>query len=814
MKVNGSQIRVTVAPGPHQVALTSNGKKLLEWTLDAGSGKPVALTNMGTIELRWNSANRNGFTLLLDGEIVDLKGPRIRDNGTELEWEVPVGRRRLEFKRGNLSLLARDLVVTAGKRTPINIDLAATRRLSRVLLQWPVAERDGAILEVDGERQAIPTDPSARSTIVELKVEPGEHTITITCPGYDVFERTVPIGKGVFSLRVDATRVVASTIDAEKLQQLRAAYVKVYTQYREFRLWSEETDPAKKQVALTALLGTMSNAASGMERASPEQFVAYDQAYRLAVDQNALKTAEGILQRLRAYRCISAEEQLKREQELWDRAVSAADFNSALDYFRSAGVADKKLSAEEQQILATRISESPEIQNDFPAVERNVELFESEQLLSPAVVQQLRATMLLSVAKDLPPAPDSQIALAEKMLDVVPGLLTLETDEALLSADSLVDAANGIRRKVQADRRNLASLRTELEELNASAKEMQDQVAQYRRVVEARQAIAAGQGTGAEHKLLGFWLLLQSKYDEALPYLRQSGDASLAAMAKPLPATASELSELADIIESESKKTKYLKQYELALLAYANHVRQLALSQNNTPMDAGAREHTEAVSGNLAGQQAWARMPRGKWQKLIDIVTLDTLRENAAKPVEGSWSVQTDGTLVSTTPAPSRLALPIKPEGSYAFRCICNLTDGNGINFNVPLGDHSVLFSLVAYGGRYSGLQMIDGKTVDSPENVTAIDRTKLRFRRALATQVEIHVELLPVDTQSSKQRKITGGKDWARIGIMINGKSIGDVSAASERFSVPRNYALPQGAIGFSASSAATYGSIEFMRK
>ncbi len=818
--VADSQVRITLPMGRHRLTLVHNGKKTLERIVELGTAKPETVSlrpTTGTLELRWRRKNRTGYTVKLGDKQVDLGDAKVQDSGSALAWEVPAGRTTLTIQRDGADVATQRVTVLPGKRVAINVDTLLVRSVHRVLLRWPVDQRDGAILEIDGQRHDLPA--KAEDDEIAIELEPGAHSIRVTRPGYEVFEGNVVVRRGTTTVRIDARRAVALTLDADELRRLRDEYVKIYTQYDEFRAWSKEADAGKKQRALSRLLNKMSNEAASMKRSSPEQYVAYDQAYRMASEHDELSTADAILGRLRSYLCISEEELNKRQQELWDRAVATAEFDAALTFFRTHTSTARKLTAAEQQTLGKRISESPTVREDYQSLIRIVGTFESTGLLSAAAANQIRAEILLKVYKNAQFDAVGLTGLAEQMLKVAAELLALETDAGLVNADSLVDAANGCRRKILNDRRSPTALRPRVEKLNAKAKELQDQVTQFRRVVAARAAIASNHGTVAQQKIVGLWLLAHSQFAEALPHLRAAGDPTLAAIARPLPDTKQELVALADAIERESKKTKYSRRYEEALLAYADYVRQLAAARKD---DLPKKTTKDAVSDDAKmspeaalNESAWARLPKGNWHNLLDIVTFDELHQAVDKALEGKWTVHANGTIESTEPTTlSRLELPLKIEGSYAIRCVCQQNEGECININLPLGDRSILFTLGAFNGRFSGLAMIDGLNVDNSKNVTSLDIKKFRLQPRVPVQLEVHVELLPAAKQSPKLRKMTGGADWTRIAVMLNGNAIGGLSAATSRFSAPSGFALSAGAIGFSTNAAASYRGIRLMRK
>ncbi len=594
---------------------------------------------------------------------------------------------------------------------------------------------------------------------------------------------------------------------------MRKEFEATYTQYDEYKQWSQEPDPGKKQTLLGSLLNKIRAVASAMPRASTEQYVAFRQAYRLAILHDEFILADGVLKNLRRTGCCTESEYDALDQETWDKAIRSSDVEPLVSYLKIHSADGKKTTESEQAIIVERIVQSPEVESDYLRLEQWIATMVDIEALSPAAALDARGGVYLAAAKADHPSPDRYVALGDAMIEMVPEVLERESATSRQQADALLDAVSGCRRKVLADRRAASELKARAEALNESSKEMRDLISQYNRAAEASDAIAAGTGTAAQQKLLGLWLLQRGQYDKALPHLRQSGDASLVEIAVTPPEMANELLTLADAVEAESKKSKYSKRNELGMLGYALHLRELTLIKSDGTLDEEVRAKVEeSVSGPVEKLEL-GRSPKGKWVKLTDVYAIETLRQIATSATAGRWNVLDDGTIVATESERSTLELPVNLPGSYGLRFVCRRTTGENANVNLPLGNRSVLFTLGAFSGRFSGLQMVDGKWANDPENVTSIKRSEFNLRRDVPVRVEIHVELLPATSQSSKQKKLTGGNDWTTISIWIEGRPIKRASAATERFSMDTNYQLSRDVLGLSAQAVVSYSSIELMR-
>lgn len=173
-----------------------------------------------------------------------------------------------------------------------------------------------------------------------------------------------------------------------------------------------------------------------------------------------------------------------------------------------------------------------------------------------------------------------------------------------------------------------------------------------------------------------------------------------------------------------------------------------------------------------------------------------------------------DGTVVSAGTGPARLALPVRIEGSYAVRYACRLARGESISVHLPLAERSALFTLGAAGRRYSGVQWIDGVGVESSKISTSMSRKTFRLQRDTAVAIELHVELVPEDRQSSKMKRLTSGEHWTRIVGKIDGAPLVAVEGATARFSTVEPARFAAGTLGFATHAACSYGHIELMRK
>ena len=83
-----------------------------------------------------------------------------------------------------------------------------------------------------------------------------------------------------------------------------------------------------------------------------------------------------------------------------------------------------------------------------------------------------------------------------------------------------------------------------------------------------------------------------------------------------------------------------------------------------------------------------------------------------------------------------------------------------------------------------------------------------------MALQVELHVELRPSSQQPNKVRRLTGGEDWTRMSVSVNGRVVGGADAATRHFSTAPEASLSPRSIGFLTRAACRFGNIELLRK
>ncbi len=152
--------------------------------------------------VRWDVAKRQDATLLLDGKAMDLQHDPETDRGGLLVFTLPLGEHTLRVMRGGVVLVDQPLDLATGKRTIVNVDSLIDGASARVCLVWPAAERAGATLMVDGHEVSLTLEAdSADDAQIAVTLSQGDHTIRITHPDFEDFERSLKDVRGTVRLR-------------------------------------------------------------------------------------------------------------------------------------------------------------------------------------------------------------------------------------------------------------------------------------------------------------------------------------------------------------------------------------------------------------------------------------------------------------------------------------------------------------------------------------------------------------------------------------------------------------------------------------
>jgi hypothetical protein len=140
-----------------------------------------------TLVLHWPLAERVGAVLKIDGRQRQLP------QHEPLELPVDPGQHRVEVLRPGVPPFVANRNIAEDQREMVII----TRPLneSKLVLDWPAAQRTGAELTIDGKTAV---DSSAQP--LELTLDPGRHVVRISRPGFEAFRQTIEVSQGARAL--------------------------------------------------------------------------------------------------------------------------------------------------------------------------------------------------------------------------------------------------------------------------------------------------------------------------------------------------------------------------------------------------------------------------------------------------------------------------------------------------------------------------------------------------------------------------------------------------------------------------------------
>ncbi len=139
----------------------------------------VAKPKESLLVFDWSAEDRAGLTLTVDG--AKVVGP---PSGS-WEFHCLAGPHRVIASRAGFKPI--DIMVDAPADSKRKITDAWTP-LATLALNWPIENRDGAVLNVDGQNLQFGTDQP-----LVLPVEPGTHTVRVTRAGYQSFEKNITV---------------------------------------------------------------------------------------------------------------------------------------------------------------------------------------------------------------------------------------------------------------------------------------------------------------------------------------------------------------------------------------------------------------------------------------------------------------------------------------------------------------------------------------------------------------------------------------------------------------------------------------------
>ena len=817
------EIRIPLEAGEYTLRMKRGDQIVLERVFTIKPGKLVSiatLPTLGRLVMRWPEAYRDGATLQLDGKAVDLAGPQVIAHPESIELTVPQGEHVVHVVLPDGRSMDHKCTIVATRRTEVDITKTISEPI-RIILQWPIAERKDAVLDIDAQPLAL-TAENVRSDDQQVTIElpAGEHAIKIVRPDGSVFQTRVDGNQVESTLAVTWGEPPSTAPSAEQLQSLLEEFRKEYKTWEEYTAWDTEKTAEKKRELGRVWLAKMESEGADLDAKSAKQFAYYDEVIHRAVELEEFVQAHAALTGAVGAELFAGADRQAREDLIWNGALKATRLDDLLDFLRASRSSGRKLTEQEQANVAARITDSPQVTEDFAILGDRVQELQQADVLSAGAACTTLVTLYVKAAETAPETTTRLgLDLGERMLALAPIVFESDLPDAGARIGELIQALNLLRRKSFKDVGPDDAASGRFDKLAEGLKRLREWDAQFANVRAARKAIADGQGSPAEHKLVGFWLLQMGRYAEALPFLQAADDPGLFAISGALPTTGKELVARADAVELESKKRSYSRRQEEALLELARFLREAALKTTDTSLSPAERDALQKKLSAAEGERRELdnrRFPRGEWRDVTDLLSADELRERVEQVEGGQWKLREDGAIVTAGKTPARLDLPVILDGSYSVRFACLRTTPGDVVVHLPIADSSAIFTLGA-PTRTSGLQLVDGKKADDAANLTRIPRTELTVAAGKPMAVEIHVEVERVDVQSPKRRKQTEGKDWVTINITVRGDKAPvtrTISLAASAFSPPKPNDAAVVSVGLTVPPGATLFPLQLMRR
>ncbi len=217
-------------------------RSLLPWLLTLIAGTVVALAAWSwwrdrlpseRLILEWPAATREHATLRINGRLQDLAWDPIARDAQELAFALPPGTHHVQIERPGFEPINQSIELSGG--TPARLEVAfvagagtepdpqsarSASTVGRVVLQWPLAARADAKLEID-DRTVNLTRPGYIDSpeTVEIAVKAGAHTLHIELADGLVVDRSFTVAGGErweLAVTTDPVRVVFRWPEADR----------------------------------------------------------------------------------------------------------------------------------------------------------------------------------------------------------------------------------------------------------------------------------------------------------------------------------------------------------------------------------------------------------------------------------------------------------------------------------------------------------------------------------------------------------------------------------------------------------------------
>lgn len=590
---------------------------------------------------------------------------------------------------------------------------------SHLIIEWPAAERSGALLLIDGNAESL---AAARgdAQAVRVTVDPGRHMVRIERRGYRPYEKIVEVLEG-------DTRSVRPSFEKSTGPDPGPSPSDVAKEKPKAEEPGEKPGTGQQSRKLLPVPAEAVRQEIGRK---------LDDVYRPAeADTAAAKVAL-------AQKMLGAEEKYRQSPD--ERYVL---LRRALDLAAAGGDAELMLKTA-----------------DAIAADYAVEAL----ILKTAGVKGFAAAA--SSAAQF----ESLLKNADVLIDQAMG--AEKYDLAVEMIDRVYEACS--RSHGKAYRKQAFDRRTEV----------QRAVREHDRFLEALKIIEAAPDDPEANTTAGVWRCVKrGDWDKGLPHLAKGTDATVKAVAerelKAKPendeqqvALADAWWDLAQSRKGEERNAWLLRAghwYKLAAAGTASAILKDKIAQRLPAIDRVEPPPGAAAIGQPARGE---RLRAGQWVDLLPWIDVGRDR------LEGEWTQSKDGLRAdSSTSKTAALAAPVAVKGSYDLQV--EFTAAKGPKYpaaiGLPIGDRACTLVLFGWGGKISGLEMVDGRPADRNFSTMPVE-----YKDADRYAVEISVRL---DGERVKIATTVGGT--AHVAWEGNASAI----APSDRwrFAEPRTLGL-----------------------
>ncbi len=696
----------------------------------------------GTLALDWPADQREGATLTIDDAQVSFPA------GATIERAAPPGEHRLTATRPLYQPWSATVTVAAGERQAVAIEW---KPKAVVAFDWPVKDRAGAELKIDGKSQPL-TDHEP----LELLVEPGEHTIRITRPNAEPVQTGVQVALGgrrtiaIAPAAADTTLLVqwpaADRTGAHLLiDGAEPVLAKSSPETLEFtlktgrhtvRITRPGFQPIEQSVDLAAadnkplVLTWTPEVATNTQPTTPDPGAPGPTP---TSPESPNPAAENPPAKKRSVPTADEQAKIAKQlDELYKPTHTAADAAKANEFY---DLADKAQSPAERYMLLAKGAELAAGAGDAALAFSGVDLLAAEYEIEPFEVKQKlldKAVVAAATAEQT----TQLVAAAELLLDQAVAADQYGAAMAIAATASKALGKRPVDAQLRKDTDDLLARRRRdihiLEPLYAAAQK-------------AQKALDASPADADAILTVGRWYCLyKNDWPRGLPLLAKGKDEKLKAAAlaelKP-PATTDEQVQAADGWWDISQKELGLAHD--AIRSHAGDLYTAALPGINSSIAKIKIDKRLAEIANLqvpAATFAAGRpsvpltFPRGQWVDVLRLV------DPARDTVKGHWSRH--GTEVSCEPEiEARIELPVVIDGSYDLDVEFTRTSGgDDVDTIIPVGSRGCSVVMSAGGnGNDNGLALIDGRRPFVGNNLTG---THYKLENGRRYRLSIRVRL------------------------------------------------------------------------